>query len=291
MLKAVHTGSHQNAQASQAALLHPARPAQAESPLARMQHAFGNQRLLRLANGGMLRGDLVQRKPDKEKADAVPVCNPTPKTLAQMRAITGEPLTLGFTSPEITPLDWQVQFKAGKCSVKSSRPKLGFKHFIFTKAGRHRFGAVVNKTETCKGKSMDHTLVITAPMAELLKLGEIEHCQDAHRAFDLSWRRYDKACQGLASGFPADSEDVCKTAVRERLSKAVGVDPSKWHGVADCLFAKSTKRDTEGWHTVDFGAGVFEKDCKGFTTTPDPKTSLTEIGKHSSDDLVKGCGE
>src|SRR5713101_626116 len=125
MLKAVHTGSHQNAQASQAALLHPARPAQAESPLARMQHAFGNQRLLRLANGGMLRGDLVQRKPDKEKADAVPVCNPTPKTLAQMRAITGEPLTLGFTSPEITPLDWQVQFKPANVASNLPGPSSG----------------------------------------------------------------------------------------------------------------------------------------------------------------------
>ncbi len=291
MLKAAQIGSQQNVHASRSALLHPARLVQTESPLSRMQRAYGNQRMLRMAGGGKLQGKVIQRKPDKKNPDAGSDCNPAPRTLEQMRAITKEPLTLGFTVPEITPLDFQSQFKAGKCSVKFSKAELGFKHFIVTKAGRHVIGKVDNKTDTCKGKSMDHTMVITATMAERLKLGEIEHCQDAHKAFDLSWGRYNKACQDLASGFPADSEDGCKIAVNERLAKATGVDPSKWHEVADCLFAKSTKRDAEGWHSVDFGAGVFEKDCKGFTTTPDPRKSLTEVGKHSSDDLVKGCGE
>jgi len=77
MLKAVQTGSRQNAQAeqaSQAPLLHSARPAQAESPLARMQHAFGNQRLLRLANGGMLQRKLTINQPGdafEQEADRV----------------------------------------------------------------------------------------------------------------------------------------------------------------------------------------------------------------------------
>ncbi len=77
MLKTVQNGNQQNAQAaraSQSTLLHSARPAQVEGHVARMQHAFGNQRLLRLANGDMLQRKLTINQPGdafEQEADRV----------------------------------------------------------------------------------------------------------------------------------------------------------------------------------------------------------------------------
>jgi hypothetical protein len=235
----------------------------------------------------------LQRTPDNEKSKTEESdCTPSPETFDKVRALDKNPLTLGFTQPNIS-FDWKPQFKKGTCSVELSKATLSFKPFVYTKEGTYVFGPAVDKTGTCKGKKMDSILKITGPMAERIKEGEREHCEDVHLAFDLSYGRFNKACEDLKSGFPAANAKECHAQVNDRLGNAVGIDPSKWKKVADCLVNKTLVRDEKdkGWHTVAIGIGSFDKDCKHFISTPDPKTSLTEVEKHPSSELVKGCGE
>lgn len=239
----------------------------------------------------------LQRTPDDKKTAAATEsdCEPSPATFEEIRKIDkDDPISVGFTQKNKIEFDWRPEFKGGNCTVKVDKaPKLTFKHFVFTKEGSYVFGPAIDKSGTCKGKHMDHIIVITPAMAERIKEGEIEHCQDYQLAFDLSYARYNKACDDLGTGFPAKNAKDCRKQVFDRLDKAVGIDPAQWTTVANCLFDKTLQRDDKkkGWHTLDLGPGGFDKDCKHFTTTPNSRTALPEIGKHPSKDLIKGCGE
>jgi hypothetical protein len=239
----------------------------------------------------------LQRTPDDKKTAAATEsdCEPSPATFEEIRKIDkDDPTSVGFTQKNKIEFDWRPEFKGGNCTVKVAKvPKLTFKHFVFTKEGSYVFGPAIDKSGTCKGKHMDHIIVITPAMAERIKEGEIEHCQDYQLAFDLSYARYNKACDDLGTGFPAKNAKDCRNQVFDRLDKAVGIDPAQWATVANCLFDKTLQRDDKkkGWHTLDLGPGRFDKDCKHFTTTPNSRTALPEIGKHPSKDLIKGCGE
>lgn len=240
--------------------------------------------------------NFLQRAPDTKKpAAAASDCTPSPETYDQVISPPEvSPGTLGYTKPDAISFDLEPQFKKGTCNVKLSEAKLSFKYFMFTKEGTYLIGTAEDKskskTDPCSGKKMDAKLTITRAMAERIKQGEIEHCNDAHRAFDLSYGRYNEAGKNLASGFSAKDQAECNKQVLDRLGKAVGVDTSKWKTVADCLLAKTLKRD-ESWHKVKLGDPSFDKGCKTATFTPDPKKNLTEVGKHPSTELVKDCGE
>jgi len=235
--------------------------------------------------------DRLQRAPDKEKPKAEESdCTPSPETYDKVRSFDKDNIALGLTHPHIE-FSWKPQFTKGTCSVKLSKAKLSFKPFVFTKEGTYVFGPAVDKSGTCKGK-LDHILKITGPMAERIEQGEREHCEDVRLAFSLSYEKYNKACEDLGVGFPAANAKECSAQVSARLKDAVGIDPSQWTKVADCLVNKTMERDSKekGWHLARL-EGSFDKDCKHFTSTPDPNRSLPEVGKHPSSALVKGCGE
>ena len=235
--------------------------------------------------------DRLQRAPDKEKPKAEESdCTPSPETYDKVRSFDKDNIALGLTQPRIE-FSWKPQFTKGQCSVKLSKAKLSFKPFVFTKEGTYVFGPAVDKSGTCKGK-LDHILRITGPMAERIEQGEREHCEDVRLAFSLSYEKYTKACEDLGAGFPAANAKECSAQVSARLKDAVGIDPSQWTKVADCLVKKTMERDSKekGWHLARL-EGSFDKDCKHFTSTPDPNKSLPEVGKHPSSELVKGCGE
>lgn len=239
--------------------------------------------------GSFIPRDRLQRAPNEEKPKAEESdCTPSPETYDKVRAFDKDNVALGLTQPHIE-FDWNPQFTKGKCSVKVSKAKLSFKPFVFTKEGTYVFGPAVDKSGTCKGK-LDHILKITGPMAERIKQGEREHCEDVRLAFNLSYQKYSKACEDLGAGFSAANATECRQQVLVRLKDAVGIDPSQWTKVANCLVDKTIGRDTKGWHTAGL-TGSFDKDCKHFTSTPDPIKSLPEVGKHLSSELVKGCGE
>jgi hypothetical protein len=248
----------------------------------------------------------LQRTPDKDKEkgkgkakkdekkvakDPVADCTPAEGTLAE---VTVSPdvsaLAMGSTKPAKIAFDFGNQFKDGVCSAKVTEAVLSFERFISVKAGTFQLGTSTPPGPPCKGKNLDVFITITPPMAKRIKEAEIEHCHDAHRAFDLTYGKYNAAAKALAAGFPAKDRAACNAETLARLLKATGIDLSKWTTVADCLFAKTLKRDEKGWHTVDPGNPVFAKDCKSATYTPDAKKTLKELGKPTAE-IVKGCGE
>jgi hypothetical protein len=111
-----------------------------------------------------------------------------------------------------------------------------------------------------------------------------------HQAFDLSYGKYLSAGKKLVTGFPAKDSKTCSSEILKRLVQDAGIEIAKWKTVADCLLEKTLERD-KSWHVVDPGKESISKDCKKVTYTPDPSSNLTEVCKHPSSELIKGCGE
>jgi hypothetical protein len=247
--------------------------------LLNLQRTHGNRYVQRLLEG--IKRPYIQR-----------ACSPTPVTYDKILAIPETtPGTLGYTKPDKLEFELNPDFKDGTCKVKLSKEgKLAFKHFVYTKEGTYRIGTAKAGEGPCKDKEIDAYLKITEKMAVRIKQGEIEHCEDANRAFDLSYGRYNKAAKELEKGFAAKDEATCNTEIVKRLVAKVGIDIAQWKSVADCLFDKTSERDRT-WHQVSLGTPTFSKDCKSVTFTPDATTNLTEVGKHTPKEIVKGCGE
>jgi hypothetical protein len=202
-----------------------------------------------------------------------------------------KPGTLGHTKADKISFNLESQFIDGTCKVKlTEEPKLTFKYFVYTKPGTYLIGKATPQGGKCTGKEMEAYLTITAKIAERIKQGEIEHCKDLYQAFDLSYGRYLSAAKNLEAGFPAKDNATCASEIFKRLAQQVGIETAEWKNVADCLIDKTLERD-KTWHAADFGKQNISKDCKKVTLTPDPSTTLTEIGKHPSSEVIKGCGE
>ena len=264
--------------------------------------------VLQQSRSNLFESHFLQRTPDKDKEkekgkgeakkdekkgakDPVADCLPAEGTLAEVTASPDvSALSMGNTKPAKIAFDFGNQFKDGVCSAKMSKAVLSFERFISVKAGTFKLGTSTPPEPPCKDKNLDVFITITPPMAKQIREGEIEHCHDAHRAFDLTYAKYNAAAKVLEAGFPAKDKAECNAETLARLKKATGIEISKWKSVADCLFDKTHERDTNGWHTVDPGDPVFAKDCKSATYTPDAKKTLTKLGKPSAE-IVKGCGE
>jgi hypothetical protein len=136
----------------------------------------------------------LQRDQCKKSDDHIPTgpltpppfnfdCEPSPATLAAVRAVPGVPPTiLGIT--ETSMVDQQLTFTEGKGSRCTAAVKsyatLQNTNFLYTKAGDHPDGTEITPAgRACKKDTqVAKVLRVTDKGAEILKLGEKEHCED-----------------------------------------------------------------------------------------------------------------
>ena len=79
--------------------------------------------------------------------------------------------------------------------------------------------------------------------------------------------------------------------MKRHFKERTGIDFDKRTTVAKCLFDKTGLRDSNNWHTAVLKNPALDKACTTETYTPDPVKDLPDVGTHSTDDLIKGCGE
>ncbi|MGQ3685012.1 MAG: eCIS core domain-containing protein [Candidatus Loosdrechtia sp.] len=248
-----------------------------------------------------------KEKEKKEKAKPVGVtraadikCEPEPKTLDEIQKLRGGAAhtVLGFTKPAPASFHLNIIPEGGKCKLDlKDEPRLSFSHFVYVRPGDYKIGTVKIPFDPCKDKVGDFYYRITPEMAEKIKAGEIEHCEDFKLAFTLSYEQYTQAVKEV-TGTDVPGKDVksCESEVYKRLTAKTGIEVSKWGSVANCLIDKTLERDKE-WHKVTppekGGEGTYElnEDCSRLIFVFDHIRQLTEINKYLPEDVVKGCGE
>ncbi len=259
---------------------------------------------------------LLQRAPEKEKKKPSPEgkkeeqqskaagkkvvpsyrdCAPAPAKFEQLEAIRSN--IFGHTGlGAVSPLEADILFDNNICKTKvKTAPGFSLKDFIYAKEGDYPRGKETPPHPPCKGKQLDVYVHITPEVSERIRDGEIEHCNDIHRAFDLTFAKYLGVYKALEGGVLASDAQSCQQVVSKIALDVTGIEPSKLANTFLCLFNTSKSRDDEPnrWHTLAWGqpeTAKYAKDCKSVTYTPDLKTVLPEIGNHSSEDVVKGCG-
>ena len=219
-------------------------------------------------------------------------CSPTAATLDEVEKASGKKGAFGLT--KMADIGFHPKMEGsfgGKCEAKLIKtPVFAHNHFMYTKAGTYDIGKETPNRGRCRRKALDQKIVVTVPMAEKIKKGEIEHCNDDRRAFALTYGRYAVAIKELQAGYCAVNRD-CDPKLKQHFKERTGIDYAQSTKVARCLFDKSGLRDSKDWHTVVVKNPVYDRRCKVATYTPDHKKQLKEVDKHSSESLVKGCGE
>jgi hypothetical protein len=221
--------------------------------------------------------------------------SPQALTLGEVRTLC-KGGALGCTKPAAVAFGVKTQGKVGgSCeAVLSKVPAFGLAKFAYVKANTYGLGAHERGVGPCKGKTLVSKVEITDKMAEKLREGEIEHCTDTRRAFALTWGKYAKAIKELEGGYCAENND-CSPVLKRHFKERTGIDYDKRMDVAKCLYNKTDIRESEslgglGWHDVILKNPVYRDKCKIALYKPDYR-QMTDIGTHSSEDLVKGCGE
>jgi hypothetical protein len=130
---------------------------------------------------------------------------------------------------------------------------------------------------------------VSGEMSELIRKGEQEHLDDAHRAFELTYLLVAQTINSVAGKpfGPASSADAAqqsaKTALEKILPRQLGVDPTGWADVLDRLLLQTASRDTLRWHSVVGGPPVTEGDK---VILPIIVTDTTKIGRIRSSQVV-----
>ncbi len=173
----------------------------------------------------------LQRDQCKKSDDHIPTgpltpppfdfdCEPSPATLAAVRAVPGVPPTiLGIT--ETSMVDQSLTFTEGggsRCTAAvNSYATLQNTNFLYTKAGDHPDGTEITPAgRACKeGRRVAKVLRVTDKGAETLKLGEKEHCEDHKSAFTLSHSKYNQAIKELQGAY-------CAAGTHRRVGRYAG---------------------------------------------------------------------
>jgi hypothetical protein len=230
-------------------------------------------------------------------------CSPTGVTLPELTAIPGTSTTnLGWTKPNtftrsFAPLFHTTQKNCRIGNIKEA--KFSLEHFVYVKPGTYRYGTQTRQHSSCGNKDLPLHIEVTTAMAEKLKQGEIEHCQDLKRAFAFTFMRFNKAAREIQAEAPtpAQNQAACTNDIKARLAAKMGTGTYDGFGpIRDCLFGKTKDRDTQGWHDVNINitsAKNPDAGCNKITHVLDPANAgmMPELGKHSTRKLVKGCGE
>jgi hypothetical protein len=219
-------------------------------------------------------------------------CAPRPATAAQLDAV--KPNIFGHTGlGSVSPLETGILFDNNFCRTETkSTPSFALKDFMFAKEGDYPRGKESRDRAPCKGKQLDILVHITPEVSDRIRQGEVEHCNDIHRTFNLTYIPVWAAFTSMRFGVAAGDAPSCQKRVMELAQDWSGIEPSKVGDMFLCLFNKSKSRDDNHWHTLVWGqpeTAKYSKDCKSVTYTPNVN-ALPEIGKHRTEDVVTGCG-
>jgi hypothetical protein len=132
---------------------------------------------------------------------------------------------------------------------------------------------------------------ISPEVSDLIRQGEQEHIDDAHRAFVLTYGRVADETNALAkdknrfgpADTPAAADKLAWDALFARLPAALSGGLAQWPKVLDTLLKATKLRDTAGWHNIARGLSKFEGNKNIHLLYKDAKTS---IGKHPSSEVV-----
>ena len=236
-------------------------------------------------------------------------CSPTAVPLAEVtraaaaeRGPEAEGMVLGYTKPA----DFRASVGAlfypddGTCKIKYTAPTLSFDHFVYARQGTYRVRGEKRAAAKCRGRSLPLHMTITSEMSEKIGKAEIEHCEDAKRAFALTGGRLNRAAKEVEDEgpFPAADVDSCQREVNRRLSSKLGVRyPDKFSEQVLCLFTKTQLRDPphNDWHVVDldiYSERRVDRRCRKVTHTLDHTRQLPELDDgHPPSEIIKDCGE
>ena len=234
-----------------------------------------------------------------EVKPSYPDCTPQAVPLDKVRSFTGtNGKTWGFTSGVLDAGVDEIVFDGGVCKFKvTSLPSLTFKPFVYTQANKKKDEKYMDGTDfgfdgPCVGKTFDKRVHITSEMSDRIRDAEIEHCNDHHRAFDLTYGKYIAMVNALPKGFPGTDQKNCQHTANEVFKHSTGFNLGQLPDKFLCLSAKTQLRDKgdRAWHGIDLGKPTYTKDCKFVDYTPDFKTASPEVGKHPSSEIITGCG-
>ncbi len=229
-------------------------------------------------------------------------CDPKPIAFDKLNKLQGTSgRHFGLTVFKKAPTKFGPSFDKSKklCTINIlNEGKFELDPFVFVQPGTYRYATDTIADPKCPDKKLDIHVKVTPDMAEKIKQGEIEHCEDYKRAFALSTGRYNRAMRDVrAEGkFSARDRQSCAVEIKKRVFSRLGIASDKYDAVRNCLRRKSLERDARGWHTVNVSATVgraVDKKCTKviFELDPNHKDMLPELGKHPTKDLIKDCGE
>ena len=182
--------------------------------------------------------------------------------------------------PGITPIKNAAAFRAPAFVTTNTAEKDGFNRRHYAVVQPTRADDVVHesfyaapgdhlqpgKVEVVKGHRLQRYWRVSKDMSDMIQRGEQEHLDDAQRAFELTYKKVADEINALATqkfgpaDSPAAADALALAALELRLPKELGTVPANWVKVLDRLLAQSITRDTKGWHYVEIGAVVTEKD-------------------------------
>ena len=161
---------------------------------------------------------------------------------------------------------------------------------VYTAAGTFIEGEMMSLSDgkECRsGKKYPVQWKILPGGAQQIREAEIEHCEDFHYAFAVSLKRYADVVNDLAT---KKTVFASQKAAEKYVTGKVGPSPDTWTDVFKCLAKKTKLRDTQKWHMPRplTKPPQIADNCdflKAYVT------SLPEVGKHPTPDLIQGCGE
>jgi hypothetical protein len=182
--------------------------------------------------------------------------------------------------PGVTLIKNAAAFRAPAFVTTSTVEKDGFQRRHYAMVQRTQAEDVVHesyyaaqgdhlqlgKVELVQGRRFQRYWRVTKEMSEMIQRGEQEHLDDARRAFELTYKKIADEINALTNrkfgpaDTPAGAEQLALAALTARLPKELGTDPANWVRVLDRLLALSSARDTKGWHYMEIGQVLTEKD-------------------------------
>jgi hypothetical protein len=225
-------------------------------------------------------------------------CEPRGEPLATLRAASARPDILGVTetvraSPDIS----YQELRASKCKATiNSYYTMDINPLMYTKEGTYEGGMETRpRGGCCEGQTIRRRQRITPRMAQQLRAGEIEHCEDHKLAFAKSEGKFNQAIRDLEGEYCPDTTPgqapQCKEEFAQRFKDRTGFDFGQGAGqFSQCLHDKTRLRDDppNSWHSVISDDWFCAPDCSSITYTPNPAL-MTNIGNHASSTIVRGC--
>jgi len=227
-------------------------------------------------------------------------CEPRGEPLATVRAASAHPHPdiLGVTetvraSPDIS----YQELRASKCKATiNSYYTMDINPLMYTKEGTYEDGMETRpRGGCCEGQTIRRRLMIIVRMAQQLRAGEIEHCEDHKLAFAKSEGKFNQAIRDLEGEYcpdtPPGQAPPCKEEFAQRFKDRTGFDFSQGADqFSQCLHDKTSLRDDppNSWHSVISDDWFCAPDCSSITYIPNPAL-MTNIGIHPSSTIVSGC--